>query len=234
MTVTDSPDTFIVEDHEAKDASQHLAGRRRVKTPLLLIVFLVALFTVAAQAGPINYNITFILTSGTVAPTFGQFTYDSNIQVFSAFTVDWNGGVFDLTASANSPNPNTAPPNICPSAAATAAFAFSFFSGGACGANPQSWLGTPASSPPNPTGQFRFGPGNPGTVGMITAIFAPDAGGGTNFGTFSISPASSAPEPSVISFIGLGATAMMVLAAFKHRLKAKRGVGVLSQTRSLL
>lgn len=54
-------------------------------------------------AGTISYAINFTLASGSPLPVSGSFGYDSSIPTFSSFLVTWDGGTFDLTASANSP-----------------------------------------------------------------------------------------------------------------------------------
>lgn len=50
-----------------------------------------------------TYDISFTLTSGTLLPTSGSFTYDSTTPQFTNFIVDWDSLVFNLTSSANNP-----------------------------------------------------------------------------------------------------------------------------------
>jgi len=188
------------------------SGTRKLRFLLSLVVL------ISAASGATIYDINFTLTTGTVAPTFGQFTYDSTSQTFSSFTVDWNGGVFDLTASANDPNTDSL---NCPGSTATAAFAFAFLSGTGCGSSTLSWFGTPFSSPPNPTGQFRFGPVNAASTQILIGI-APDVGGVQAGGTFSISPASSVPEPAASGMFGLGAMIIIIAAHCKRSTKFRR------------
>src|SRR4051794_21049304 len=64
---------------------------------------IMSLIAASAFAAPVNYTITFTTSSGP-APTAGSFTYDSSAPLASRFTnfnVSWGGGIFDLTATAN-------------------------------------------------------------------------------------------------------------------------------------
>ena len=69
---------------------------------LLLSIFTAAAGIQAAVPNRVNYDIHFTATRG-VAPTDGSFVYDSSTQSFSDFEVAWQGLVFNLTSSANSP-----------------------------------------------------------------------------------------------------------------------------------
>jgi len=53
-----------------------------------------------ANAAPVTYGVNFTVTRG-VAPDAGMFTYDATTHLFSNFTVNWSGLVFDLTSGAN-------------------------------------------------------------------------------------------------------------------------------------
>ena len=74
--------------------------RRYQLTPILTLLF--ALSAQSAWAGSYTINFTPLPTSGAFAPTSGTFDYDP-ASGFSNFLVTWDGGQFDLTASANSP-----------------------------------------------------------------------------------------------------------------------------------
>jgi hypothetical protein len=72
--------------------------------PLAARLFVMSIMTTGAFASPTFYNIAFTTTTGP-APTGGSFTYDSTAPLasrFTGFTVFWGGGIFDLTATANS------------------------------------------------------------------------------------------------------------------------------------
>jgi hypothetical protein len=71
--------------------------------PLTARLFVMSLMATGAFASPVFYNISFTATAGT-APTAGSFTYNSTAPLgsqFTGFTVLWGGGIFDLTAAAN-------------------------------------------------------------------------------------------------------------------------------------
>jgi|HubBroStandDraft_4_1064222.scaffolds.fasta_scaffold189698_1 hypothetical protein len=58
---------------------------------------------VAAHATDVftDYTIAFTQTSGSPAPTSGQFVYDDTINTFTLFTVNWNSEVLNFMAAAN-------------------------------------------------------------------------------------------------------------------------------------
>lgn len=71
-----------------------------------------------------DYTVNFTLTAGSFLPTSGSFTYDSTNPSFSNFLVAWDGAIYDLTSSANSPVTNgTFPPCIGGLTGAAASFA---------------------------------------------------------------------------------------------------------------
>ena len=76
---------------------------------LILSVFIAAAGMEAAVPNRVSYDIHFTATRG-VAPTDGSFVYDSSTQSFSNFEVAWQGLVFNLTSSANSPTIDGSPP----------------------------------------------------------------------------------------------------------------------------
>lgn len=65
--------------------------------PLFLLIGLVG---ATAHASPITYTIHFTMTNGTQTPT-GSFAFDSATNLFSSFTVRWNGISLNLTNAAN-------------------------------------------------------------------------------------------------------------------------------------
>jgi len=73
---------------------QHLA--------ISIFVYAATLGVTGAMAEPIQYTLGFTDDSG-VSPTAGSFTYDPATNTFTNFTVTWDGVVWNLTASANSP-----------------------------------------------------------------------------------------------------------------------------------
>src|SRR5579862_1886908 len=69
---------------------------------LLILSIFTAAGVQAAAPNRVSYDIHFTATRG-VAPKDGSFVYDSSTQSFSDFEVAWQGLVFNLTSSANSP-----------------------------------------------------------------------------------------------------------------------------------
>ena len=58
---------------------------------------------VAAHATDVftDYTMAFTQTSGSPAPTSGQFIYDDTLNTFTSFTVNWDSQVLDFAAAAN-------------------------------------------------------------------------------------------------------------------------------------
>lgn len=108
-----------------------------MRTTLAAILFLAASFGVQlAPAAPIVYDFTFVSDGGPV-PASGTFTYDSTNPTFSAFLVDWNGILFDLTSQANNPIIFPSSP-ACLNGLTGAAASFLMLTGG-CPADETSW-----------------------------------------------------------------------------------------------
>jgi hypothetical protein len=210
--------------HETRYNSTQFTERRTIKTTWFLL-FLVVVFSPMASALPITYDISFTLDTQSlylgkvtpgVAPTFGQFTYDATAQIFSVFTVNWNGGVFDLTADANNPHPD---PIICNGATVTAAWAFSFLSGSGCNDGVKyQWIASPASEDPaNTLNFFRFSAIQGSQEDIAISAIAPSPID-ISAGFYSIALASNVPEPSALSLAGFGAAILMVAAIRRRRL----------------
>ena len=113
------------------------------------LVLAVALCVPDLSAVPINYVINFTATSG-IAPTAGSFTYDAATPVFTNFTVEWQGIIFDHTSFANAPTITTSNPPTCLAGLTGPAAAFELLGGGCNGITTPQWVGGLAS----PTGTF--------------------------------------------------------------------------------
>jgi hypothetical protein len=138
-----------------------------------------------------DYTMAFTQTSGSPAPTSGQFIYDDTLNTFTSFTVNWDGRVLDFMAAAN------AGP----------------ISSGTCDAGP----GTGAEQTldmltgEDPTGctpiqQYAFGAGNSKLGG---SLFGPNTSGISAItpevkvdseGTYSV---TATPEPSAWTLLAL-------------------------------
>lgn len=95
------------------------------KTLWVIALVVIAALAPLAHADSTTYVINFTLTSGSIAPTSGSFTYDSTTPAFSNFIVIWDGLSFDLTASANNPSHDG---TLC-GTSHTASDTFAFLSG---------------------------------------------------------------------------------------------------------
>ncbi len=104
----------------------------------------------ASLAAPVTYGINFTATEG-MAPEAGSFTYDAATELFSNFTVNWGGEIFDLTASANAPS--IVGTVACVHGLSGAAATFTLLNG-KCGAN--TW-GLPATAPLDSGDTLGFG-----------------------------------------------------------------------------
>jgi len=160
-------------------------GATRLQFSLARLVILIGICAAAAQADTIQtYDINF--TGGSPNPT-GQFTYDVTMNVFTAFTVTWDGIIFDLTTSANTPFTQGDCPTSDPQAS------FQFLTSGKCGTSAigQDWH---TDAVPSPFFEV-YGIGSDTFVNMAFGTF--DVGPG-NFtvnenGTFTT---TLVPEPS--------------------------------------
>jgi hypothetical protein len=143
-----------------------------------------------------TYTINFTTTSGSPSPTTGTFTYDPDTATFTAFTVEWDGLSFDLTASANSPTVGFSIPSCITGTGGAASFA----------------LMTGSCAPPPSFGQTDWqadASGHDATFGFITEVMgccdlvvygnaSPiDAPTVHAFGTWTVTQQTSpVPEPS--------------------------------------
>ena len=145
--------------------SQLVFIRRSISSKILMgKLLIVSIFSAAVgvqAAGPnrVNYDIHFTATRG-VAPTDGSFIYDSSTQSFSDFEVAWQGVVFDLTSSANSPTVAGSLP--CLKGLTGGAATFALLDGNCGTASVKSiWAVTGAAPPegPNDTISFSYAKG---------------------------------------------------------------------------
>jgi hypothetical protein len=121
---------------------------------LIVSIFIAAVGAQAAGPNRVSYDIHFTATRG-VAPTDGSFIYDSSTQSFSDFEVAWQGLVFNLTASANSPTIDGSLPCLKGLTGGAATFALL---DGKCGtASVKSiWGVTGAAPPQGPSDTISF------------------------------------------------------------------------------
>ena len=165
--------------------------------PVAALLFVNILATVAFAA-PTFYNINFTTTSGP-APTGGSFTYDPTAALnsrFTAFTVLWGGGIFDLTGEAN--NDEQFLGTDCGTTQSSASV-FAFLSGQNVCANAAviAWDGVRSTG--IQTFDFRDeeiptpGPSK-ASIGINSST--PFSAGPDATGFFSIASPSAAPEPS--------------------------------------
>jgi len=173
-------------------------------------LLITALGSTSAHADAItNYTITFTTTSGSPAPTSGSFTYDSTTPAFSNFLVTWDGGTFDLTASANSP---VLVGTGCTGEASTPAYGFDIMSQtlGGCSVSYQ-WQSTTFINP-----RFFFDVGltaSPGIQDYIGGSIPSSLTAAGSSGDWTISAVTATPEPgtSVLTLSGLGLLGLLVV-----------------------
>jgi hypothetical protein len=143
-----------------------------------------------------DYTMAFTQTSGSPAPTSGQFVYDDTINTFASFTVNWDSEVLDFTAAAN------AGP----------------FTGGTCnagsGTGPEQTLNMLTGVDPtgcSPIQQYSFVPFDADLGGSLfgpneEAIETSDSTGtDASRGTYSV---TATPEPSSLTLLALGLAAL--------------------------
>ncbi len=90
----------------------------------IALVLVGAATCLPALATPVDYHISFTISSvsGLSAPS-GSFSYDPSAG-FSNFIVQWESAIFDFTSSANAPMLAAAPPTGCASAASNHQYGF--------------------------------------------------------------------------------------------------------------
>jgi hypothetical protein len=75
--------------------------KKRAVSKYTFIPLLLFIGTHSVLASPVPYTMDFNLSSGSILPTSGSFTYDSSTSTFTSFDVEWDGDTFDLTSAAN-------------------------------------------------------------------------------------------------------------------------------------
>ncbi len=104
---------------------RHLNGStlRRCGRSVISLLLAGVVLTVPLVASSIDYEIAFTGASnpGDIAAPTGSFTYDTDAQTFTNFSVNWDGIAFDFTASANAPSLGA---TGCDGEASSAAYAF--------------------------------------------------------------------------------------------------------------
>lgn len=136
---------------------QRLTGStlRLCRPSIVSLLLAGAALSVPLVASSTAYDIAFtgLSNPSDIAAPTGSFTYDSGAQIFSNFSVDWDGIAFDFTASANAP---TLGATGCDGESASAAYAFQILNQDVtCGVNPD---------PAYPDPDYRW---------AITAIYEP-------------------------------------------------------------
>jgi hypothetical protein len=182
-----------------------------------LLLFCAAACAIPDFAAPISYTMTFTggLYSNSVfhplAPTSGSFTYDSS-SGFSNFIVDYDGDVFNLTASANAPSVCATLGNCV---TGTPAEEFQMLM------TDDQWS---AFEPPADGGtKTNFLIGNDlGGISADAAVF-PGFGIGSppRTGTFSLTLTSSVPEPATLKLLWAAALGFLGVAYLRSRKRAK-------------
>ncbi len=162
---------------------------------MLLRLVLVGLFGIAAteaNATTTSYTIDFTAAMGT-PPASGSF--DWNGTTFSNFDVSWNGFNLNLTNAAN--NPASVGGGAC-SGATGPALGFGIMQQ-TCTA-PFAWAAGTTNSPST----FEFVDNTRGTTALDAIVVSTGTTLPLEYGTYSISPTASVPEPATLSLFGLG------------------------------
>jgi hypothetical protein len=195
-------------------------------------VLLIAAFGAPAAKADL-YQINFTGDLGSLLPTAGSFTYDPTAQTFTAFTVTWDGMVFDLTNFANAPTAEpTFPGCIGSNTAGSAAFALL---SGACNP-PQPEEGTSWGADSNPlfgvaelvffsaTNGHSCLPATPcdgiALVDRFSIPFSSSTAESNGVGGWSITKEAGltpTPEPSQLGPAALGLLSLAVFARVTHR-----------------
>jgi hypothetical protein len=94
-----------------------------------------------AKATPVTYNINFAPTQSNTALPTGVFVYDADVQQFSGFSVNWNGGAYNFVPSAMAPYDLTGGiySQLCGTSGA--ALTFLFITNAACFSSIQNYQG---------------------------------------------------------------------------------------------
>ena len=148
--------------------------------PVLLLFVATVAPNVHATDVTTDYTISFTTTSGSPAPTSGQFVYDDTTSQFMSFTVVWDGITFDLASYANAPFIGTGgaygPLPTCLTAGAGAAASLSLLLN--CSADSQSiWS---AATDAFSKEQFLFSDQNTSTLSEIPGVITITNGEGVS------------------------------------------------------
>ena len=188
---------------------------------VLVLLLFAAIVAPNAHATDVttDYTISFTTTSGSPAPTSGQFVFDDTTGQFLSFTVKWDGITFDLTSYANAPFIGNASPYgplpTCLTAGAGAAASLSLLLD--CSADSQSiWA---AATDAFSQEQFLFSDQNTATLSELPGIITITNGEGVSCpctsaeGQWKVEVAQSGgiPEPATgpLLLMGIG---LLVLA----------------------
>ena len=68
--------------------------KKRAVSKYTFIPLLLFIGTHSVLASPVPYTMDFNLSSGSILPTSGSFTYDSSTSTFTSFDVEWDGDTF--------------------------------------------------------------------------------------------------------------------------------------------
>jgi hypothetical protein len=170
------------------------------------VLLLTGIVASGAFAAPLAYTINFTTDVGSSTPTSGSFTHHNAEppgSQFTAFDVEWDGLIFDLTSDANTGGQSIG----CGATTSTTIFAILSGTGECSGADTIRWVGGHTSL--DNTFHFRDSDGS-GNIIQIVAV-NPSTGTGGASGTFSITRQGS-QTPERFSFIlALPGVALLVL-----------------------
>ena len=187
-----------------------------MKIVLLSISFLCGLVSVSASAAPITYNFDFTNTAGSLSPNSGSFSFDPTSNQFTAFQVEWNGGTFNLTGSANDPSMDPGFPcdtgsnrvhfynvlvNGC---TAGVAAQWSGISQGAGGSSHNFAMGFSTVSGEASVTVYELGTPSSSSVSTAEIVFG-------SFKVVPSSPSSDIPEPNTVLLVPVGGAMLLAL-----------------------
>jgi hypothetical protein len=187
------------------------------KLMLVFLLLVAATVSLPAHATDMitNYTINFSVASGSPAPISGSFNYDSTNPQFTDFFVNWNGSVYDLTASANSPS---IAGTGCAGEASTPAYAFAIMSQSLTNCTYASidsyfWQAY-VYSPATPPDTFYFNYEGAGNSDLIYALGTQtNVNGPLAYGAWTI----TAPEPSTSYLFLTGLLGLMAMTWCRKR-----------------